>query len=281
MYHPFAGALEVVAHNRDRHVGRQAEPPCCRHPIRASAIAGHVFPFHRWAFLCCDLQYGTLDKESKGPYSLFMTSARKSADKPAGRLVGYARVSTDEQDLRAQEAALLRAGVMPVNFYSDKKSGSTLKRKGLDEALLDCRPGDVLVVTALDRLSRSVEDLIYLSNRLRSEGVELRSLRESIDTTSPLGVFFFHLMAALAQFERSLIGRRTRDGMAAAKERGEQMGRKPTLTGTKYRRAVEMLKRGMPAEQVARRIGMSGPRLRQKVLEVEGKPLWQTKPRKK
>lgn len=197
------------------------------------------------------------------------------------RLIGYARVSTEDQDLRAQMDALRKVGVMDVNLYSDKKSGKSLRRPGLEAALMDCRPGDVLVVPALDRLSRSVEDLIYLSNRLKAEGVELRSLRESIDTTSPFSVLFFHLMAALAQFEASLIGKRTKDGMAAAKERGEQMGRKPTLTGTKYRRAVEMLKRGMPAEQVARRIGMSGPRLRQKVLEVEGRPLWQTKPRKR
>lgn len=207
--------------------------------------------------------------------------ARKPSPSPDRRLIGYARVSTEDQDLRAQEAGLLKAGVMPVNFYSDKKSGSSLKRKGLDAALLDCRPGDVLVVTALDRLSRSVEDLIYLSNRLKTEGVELRSLRESIDTTSPFGTLFFHLMAALAQFERSLIGQRTRDGMAAAKARGEQLGRKPTLTGKKYERAVKLLKQGIPAEHVAKRIGMSGPRLRQKVLEVEGRALWKTKPRKR
>lgn len=197
------------------------------------------------------------------------------------RLIGYARVSTEEQDLRAQMDALRKAGVMEVNLYSDKRSGKSLRRKGLDEALMDCRPGDVLIVPALDRLSRSVEDLIYLSNRLKAEGVELRSLRESIDTTSPFGVLFFHLMAALAQFERSLIGKRTRDGMAAAKERGQTLGRRPKLTGAKYARVVRLLKQGVPAEQVARRIGMSGPRLRQKVLEVEGKPLWQTKPRKR
>lgn len=210
-----------------------------------------------------------------------MRPRQKSPDAPARLLIGYARVSTEDQDLRAQEAALLKAGVLPNNLYTDKKSGSTMRRPGLEAALLDCRPGDVLIVPALDRLSRSVEDLIYLSNRLSAEGVQLRSLRESIDTTTPFGTLFFHLMAALAQFERSLIGQRTRDGMAAAKARGVQLGRTPQLAGKKYERAVALLRKGIPAEQVARRIGMSGPRLRQKVLEVEGKPLWKTKPRKR
>lgn len=210
-----------------------------------------------------------------------MRSQRKTPEEPSRLLIGYARVSTEDQDLRAQEAALLKAGVLPNNLYTDKKSGSTMRRPGLEAALLDCRPGDVLIVPALDRLSRSVEDLIYLSNRLSAEGVQLRSLRESIDTTTPFGTLFFHLMAALAQFERSLIGQRTRDGMAAAKARGVQLGRKPQLTGKKYERAVALLRKGIPAEQVARRIGMSGPRLRQRVLEVEGRPLWQTKPRKR
>jgi DNA invertase Pin-like site-specific DNA recombinase len=210
-----------------------------------------------------------------------MHKTTKSPDTTGRLLIGYARVSTEDQDLRAQEAALLKAGVLPNNLYTDKKSGSTMCRPGLEAALLDCRPGDVLIVPALDRLSRSVEDLIYLSNRLSAEGVQLRSLRESIDTTTPFGTLFFHLMAALAQFERSLIGQRTRDGMAAAKARGVQLGRKPQLTGKKYERAVALLRKGIPAEQVARRIGMSGPRLRQRVLEVEGRPLWQTKPRKR
>lgn len=210
-----------------------------------------------------------------------MGPRQKPPEEPARLLIGYARVSTEDQDLRAQEAALLKAGVLPNNLYTDKKSGSTLRRPGLEAALMDCRPGDVLIVPALDRLSRSVEDLIYLSNRLNVEGVQLRSLRESIDTTTPFGTLFFHLMAALAQFERSLIGQRTKDGIAAAKARGVRFGRKPELAGKKYKRAVTLLRQGMPAEQVAKRIGMSGPRLRQKVLEVEGKALWKTKPRKR
>lgn len=211
-----------------------------------------------------------------------MTRRRKLAETtpPDSRLIGYARVSTDDQDLTMQIEALRKAGVREVNLYTDKKSGKSMKRKGLEHALLDCRPGDVLVVWKLDRLSRSLEDLIGLAKRLEREGVELRSLHEQIDTTTPMGAFFFHLMAALAQFERSLIGFRTRSGMAAAKERGVKMGAPATLTDKKLARAVALLRDGASAEEAGRRVGVTGQRIRQKVLEVYGKRLWKPKPRK-
>ena len=91
------------------------------------------------------------------------------------RLIGYARVSTDDQDLSMQVEALRKHGVMEVNLYTDRKSGATLRRPGLEAALLDCRYGDVLVVWRLDRLSRSVEDLIKLSRQLSEDGVQLRA----------------------------------------------------------------------------------------------------------
>lgn len=212
-----------------------------------------------------------------------MGKFRKPVDTsaPANRLIGYARVSTDDQDLTMQIEALRKAGVMEVNLYTDKKSGKSMKRQGLEHALLDCRPGDVLVVWKLDRLSRSLEDLINLAKRLDGEGVELRSLHEQIDTTTPMGAFFFHLMAALAQFERSLIGFRTRSGMAAAKERGVTLGAPARLTDKKLERAVAMLKKGASAEEAGRRVGVTGQRIRQKVLEVYGKPLWRPKPKRK
>lgn len=213
-----------------------------------------------------------------------MTSRRKifkSPDPaPDNRLIGYARVSTDDQDLTMQIEALRKAGVMEVNLYTDKKSGKSMKRQGLEYALLDCRPGDVLVVWKLDRLSRSLEDLINLAKRLDGEGVELRSLHEQIDTTTPMGAFFFHLMAALAQFERSLIGFRTRHGMAEAKARGVQMGAPPKLAKRDLARAVKMLERGVSAEAAGRAVGVTGSRIRQIVLQQYGKPLWKPKPRK-
>lgn len=210
-----------------------------------------------------------------------MSRSKNTTEDLDRRLIGYARVSTEDQDLRVQLDTLRRAGVMEVNLYWDKKSGSAMRRKGLDAALLDCRPGDVLVVPALDRLSRSVEDLIYLSKRLETEGVQLKSLREQIDTTTPIGVLFFHLMAVLAQFERSLIGMRTRDAMAAAKERGVKLGAPAKLSEKKLAQAIECLKKGRSAEYCAKRAGISGARLRQIVMERHGKPLWTPKPRKK
>lgn len=211
-----------------------------------------------------------------------MTRRRKfiEAPDPDHRLIGYARVSTDDQDLSMQIEALRKAGVMDVNLYTDKKSGKSMKRQGLEHALLDCRPGDVLVVWKLDRLSRSLEDLITLSKRLEGEGVELRSLHEQIDTTTPMGAFFFHLMAALAQFERSLIGFRTRSGMAAAKERGVQMGAPPKIGAKEIAKAVRMMQRGASAEAAGRAVGVTGQRIRQIVLSEYGKPLWKPKPRK-
>ena len=211
-----------------------------------------------------------------------MRPSRKHNIDPDHRLIGYARVSTEDQDIRAQLDALRKAGVREVNLYSDKKSGKTMKRPGLQHALLDCRPGDVLVVPALDRLARSIEDLIYLSKRLQAEGVELRSIREPfIDTTNPFGAIFFHMMAALAQFEASLIGKRTSDAMKAAKARGVQLGAPAKLSEKKLAQAIECLKKGRSAEYCAKRAGISGARLRQIVMERHGKPLWTPKPRRK
>lgn len=180
-----------------------------------------------------------------------------------------------------QTEALLKAGVMPVNLYSDKRSGATVaRRRGLEEALMDCRPGDVLVVWKLDRLSRSLKDLVMLSERLAAEGIELRSLHEQIDTTSPMGKFFFHLMAALAEFERGLIGFRTRKGMEAARARGAKFGPPSKLGPQQMKEAAKLLRSGMNAAEVGRRFGVTGSRVRQKILAEYGKPLWKPKPRK-
>jgi DNA invertase Pin-like site-specific DNA recombinase len=197
------------------------------------------------------------------------------------RMIGYARVSTDEQDLSMQMEALRRAGVRDVNLYSDKQSGSTTARKGLEHALLDARPGDVLVVWKLDRLSRSLRDLLDMAERLRNEGVELRSLHEDIDTTTPHGRLFYSLMASLAEFERSLIGWRTKQGMAAARERGAKFGPPPKLGRAQVREAIKMLRAGRTPPEVAAHFGVSRQLIYTKVRAVAGKALWsQRKPRK-
>lgn len=138
--------------------------------------------------------------------------------------VGYARISTDDQTLSLQRDALKAAGCHKI--FEDRISGSKSERPGLTAALDYLRPGDSLVVWRLDRLGRSVLHLVSLSQRLRDLDVNLVSVREHIDTNTPIGKYFFTTMAALAEFERDLIRERTRAGLDAARARGRRGGRK-------------------------------------------------------
>ncbi|KAB0686347.1 DNA resolvase [Burkholderia territorii] len=143
--------------------------------------------------------------------------------------IGYARVSTDEQSLGLQIDALTRAGC-DVVFSDQGISGADFQRPGLDAALAKVMKGDTLVVWRLDRLGRSLSKLIDLINFLARRGVDFNSLTESINTASPGGRLVFHMMGALAEFERSLISERTRAGLAAARARGKQLGRRRHMT---------------------------------------------------
>lgn len=160
-----------------------------------------------------------------------------------GIKVGYARVSTDTQNLDLQYRALEDEGCAVI--FSDKASGVLNTRKGLRRAIRHCKHGDVLVVWKLDRLSRSLIDLVGLVEELRGRGVGLRVLTGQgamIDTTRPEGRMIFGIFASLAEFERELIRERTRAGMAAAKRRGIHCGRPPKLCSDKIesiRRAIE------------------------------------------
>ena len=146
----------------------------------------------------------------------------------SSRLVGYARVSTGQQDLQLQLDALKVAGVSKANLYTDKISGSKAARPGLDQCLSQLKPGDTLVVWRLDRLGRSVRHLIDVVEDLRQRGVGFKSLRDgSIDTTTASGKLIFHIFTALAEFERSLIQERTRAGLSVARARGRLGGRPP------------------------------------------------------
>lgn len=209
------------------------------------------------------------------------TRSETAAPEPV--LIGYARVSTSEQDLSVQIEALRKAGVTDDHLYTDKRSGKSLRRTGLEHALLDARPGDVLVVYKLDRLSRSMKDLLHLSERLHRDGIELRSLNDPVDTTSPMGKFYFHLMAALAEFERSLIGWRTKKGMEAARERGAKFGPAPTFGPKQVEQAIKMFKRDptLSASEVGRRFGVTGQLVRIKVQAKVGRKLWKPKVRKR
>ena|SRR2546422_10964518 len=143
-------------------------------------------------------------------------------------LIGYARVSTHEQNLDLQLDALNKAGCEKI--YEDKISGAKTERDGLQDVLNDLRAGDNLVVWKLDRLGRTLKQLIELINELNNKGVGFKSVTESIDTTSAGGKLIFHIFAALAEFERDVIKERTNAGLQAARARGRLGGRPKALT---------------------------------------------------
>lgn len=153
-------------------------------------------------------------------------------------LIGYARVSTDDQKSDLQEDALKAAGCEKI--IVDKVSGVKTERSGLTQLSELLRKGDTLVVWRLDRLGRSLKDLIEWVNRLEQWGVSFRSLEESIDTRSSSGKLIFHIFGALAEFERNLIEDRTRAGLAAARARGRKGGRPKSLDTTKRQLTVEL-----------------------------------------
>ena len=142
-------------------------------------------------------------------------------------LVGYARVSTGEQNLDLQIDDLKKNGCEKI--FRDKMSGAKWDRPGLDEAMEYMRNGDTLVVWRLDRLGRSLKNLIELVTDLEKKGVGFRSLQESMDTTTSGGKLIFHVFGALAEFERNLIRERTIAGLDAARSRGRKLGRKPMM----------------------------------------------------
>jgi DNA invertase Pin-like site-specific DNA recombinase len=173
-------------------------------------------------------------------------------------LIGYARVSTDDQNLDLQRDALIKAGVDPNRIFEDKLSGVRADRPGLDAAFKAVREGDVLVIWRLDRLGRSMRDLIDRADDLKQRGVRLRSLTEGIDATSIGGEMVFHILAALAQFERNLIRERTRAGLASARARGRVGGRPPGLKPKDIAAAKAMLSDpNITMAEVAETLGVS------------------------
>ncbi|WP_456306829.1 recombinase family protein [Paracraurococcus lichenis] len=179
-------------------------------------------------------------------------SGRQGGQEAAVAAVGYARVSTADQDLALQLDALAAAGCTKV--FEDRASGARADRPGLRAALDYLRDGDVLVTWKLDRLGRSLPHLIETVAALERRGVGFRSLTEVIDTTTPGGRLVFHLFAALGQFERDLIRERTRAGLAAAAARGQTGGRRPVVNEEKLRRAREHITRGLTVREAAARL---------------------------
>lgn len=153
-----------------------------------------------------------------------------------GTLIGYGRVSTHDQHAESQHDALQAAGCTRI-FIDQGVSGKLAKRPQLDAALDYCRWGDTLVITKLDRLGRSVKNLIELVELMRDRDIGLKVLNQGIDTTTPAGWMFFQIMGAIAEFERALMTERTKDGLAAARARGRIGGRRHKLTELQVQQA--------------------------------------------
>ena len=174
-------------------------------------------------------------------------------------LIGYARVSTQDQNLDLQIDALTKAGCKKV--FDDKISGSRAERPGLAKALEMLREGDTLAVWKLDRLGRSVKNLVDLVGELHKQGIQFKSLTDAIDTGTPSGRFFFHVMASLAEMERELTVERTRAGLEVARQLGRKGGRKRQMTDSKIESAKKLLANGVPPRDVAKNLGVSVPTL--------------------
>ena len=164
-------------------------------------------------------------------------------------LIGYVRVSTNDQNTALQRTALECAGCELI--FEDKISGKTSERPGLKRVLKTLGKGDTLVVWKLDRLGRSMRHLVLLVEELRDRDINFRSLTDSIDTSTPMGRFFFHVMGALAEMERELIVERTRAGLAAARAQGRVGGRRPKFTAEQWDQMGRLIAAGETRQRVA------------------------------
>lgn len=186
-------------------------------------------------------------------------------------LIGYARVSTADQRLDLQVDALTRAGCERI--FSDHASGGRGDRTGLANALSHLRAGDTLVVWKLDRLGRTVRQLVDFTAELRTKEINFASLTDGIDTGTAAGRFFFHVMAAMAEMERDLVRERTLAGLAAAKARGRRGGRPTKLTAQQVSHAKLLLADpGVSGAEVARTLGVARSTLYRSLERPKGSP---------
>ncbi len=174
-------------------------------------------------------------------------------------LIGYARVSTNDQNLDLQKNILEDHGCKKI--FEDVMSGIKNERPGLLKLMEHLREGDTLVVLKLDRLGRSVKNLIDFVNELENKKVNLKSISDKIDTSTPMGKFFFHMMASLAEMEREILVERTKLGLNAAKIRGSILGRKRKMTDSKIESAKKLMLSGISAKEVAKNLNISVPTL--------------------
>lgn len=184
--------------------------------------------------------------------------SRASREGPVERrrlsgILGYARVSTGDQDVAGQTMRLEQAGA--IKIFTDMRSGKSMDRPGLIELLAYARAGDTLAVVRLDRLGRSLGELLTIVTELKGRGIALLSLEEKIDTSSAAGELVFHVFGAIAHFERRLIAERTKDGIAAARAKGKLPGRRP-LDPDKAKAALSLVIGGMSPTDAARQLGL-------------------------
>lgn len=189
--------------------------------------------------------------------------------------IGYARVSTRDQRPEAQHDALIAAGCDPAHVYIDKMSGKLARRPELDKALLVLREGDQMVITKLDRLGRSLANLIEIAEDMQKRRVDLVVLDQGIDTTTAVGRMFFQILGAIAEFEHALMSERTRDGLEAARARGRTGGQKPKLRPRQVELARQMYdetgedgKRRYTVQQIADEFGVTRPTIYRCLEEV-------------
>lgn len=180
--------------------------------------------------------------------------------------LGYARVSTNQQDLTTQLDKLRAAGVKDHNdfLFTDKASGKNDKRQGLELMMTKARQGDHIVITKLDRLGRNTSDMIRIIEDLHERAITVEFLDDGINTKGPMGKMVTTILAAVAQAERERILERTNEGRRAAISRGVKMGRKPSISQADRERAVQMVSEGTPKATVAKELGFS----RQKLYDI-------------
>jgi DNA invertase Pin-like site-specific DNA recombinase len=177
---------------------------------------------------------------------------------PTGFLVGYARVSTEGQNLDLQIEALRKAGVLPDNLHVEKVSGASKRRPELDNAIKDLRDGDTLVVWRLDRLARSMRELYARLDQIYGKGAGFRSLTESFDFNTATGRFVLGILGLVAELERQIIAQRTKAGIETIRAKGAgKWGRDPSLTDKQVSQAGKMLNRGMSGPEVAEHFKVS------------------------
>ena len=168
-------------------------------------------------------------------------------------ILGYARVSTGDQDVAGQTMRLTQIGALRV--FTDVRSGRNMDRPGLQKLPAYARQGDTLAIVRLDRLGRSLGELLATVTMLKERGIALLSLEEKIDTSSAAGELIFHMFGAIAHFERRLIAERTRDGIAAARAKGKQPGRQP-LDADRIAAALKLVAAGLSPTAAARQLGL-------------------------